>query len=414
MGRSPSQSGRPYDPPRPVVGAPAECRQAGNEAERETHNHCPRDPVAPFASHPRGALAQFDAASGAQAARDNLFFLENPRLSGEVAVLGVPLDLGKDCSGTDASPDVLRSAGLLEAIRGTGLGIADLGSVKCPPRDEAKVGDPRARFLAPIVEVAQEVARQVAAQVAKGGKLVALGGDNAVSLGTLSGASAALKGELGIIWIDAHGDINTSETTMSGNIHGMPLSAMLGLGHPALANIHSPGRKIAPDNLAYIGLKDLDQAEIELIRRYHLSAVTMLDIAEFGLRPAFALVESLAKKVKHVWVCLDVDSMDERDAPGTPMPSRGGLTYRESSSIAKFIGKVCNVAGVDVTEFSPRHDKEGKTARLIVELVTRFLGGESNWYTRYMKDTREARRKESERARVGPCEAVSPSPETIV
>lgn len=318
--------------------------------------------------------------------QDNLTFLEHPKLSGEIALIGLPLDLGKDNIGTQNGPATLREQGIVEALEDSGLTVFDRGDISCPDKTMVSMGDKQIKYLEPIVAVAEELAQRVANEIKSGRKVVLMGGDNTASIGSLSGAGAALNGDLGIIWIDAHGDINTHETTLSGNVHGMPVAAVLGLGHPKLTNIYKSGPKIKPENVVYVGLKDLDQAEIDTLRRYHISVTTMLDIAASGLQPAFVAISALSQKVKHVWVCLDIDSMDEDCAPGTPMATKGGLTYRESVMLAKYIGKVCPVVGIDVTELAPALDKDNRTARLAIELIVNYLGTETSWYTKYMAD----------------------------
>lgn len=325
---------------------------------------------------------------------DNLSFLERPKLKGEATIVGVPLDLGKDAEGTAAGPSYFREAGLVKTLDSIGLSVRDLGDLECPDKTTADLGDVKVKYLDSIVKVCEELAHHVSGEVNLGRKVIVLGGDNSISIGSVSGASSALKGDLGMIWIDSHGDIMTDKTTLSGNIHGMPVSALLGLGHKALTNIHSDGQKIRPENLVYVGLKDLDQAEIDLIRKLKISAATIVDIAEQGLSPAFDAIKKLSKRVKNVWVCLDIDSMDEECAPATPMATRGSLSFRESVNLARYIGKVCNVVGIDVTELAPHLDRESKTVKLAMELITCYLGSETNWYTRYMD---EEMRKQAER-----------------
>lgn len=318
---------------------------------------------------------------------DNLSFLERPELKGEVAVLGIPLDLGKDSVGTDKGPLAIKEAGLVNTLEGVGLKVFDLGNIECPEKNTAQIGENSAvKYLGPIIKVAEETAHHVAGEIRLGRKVIALGGDNSISIGSLSGASVALQGDIGVIWIDAHGDINTDETTLSGNIHGMPIASLLGLGNKKLCSIYDESQKLKPENLLFIGLKDLDQAEIDIIRNNKIKSVTMLDIAEQGLKPAFDEIKKLSSKVKNIWVCLDIDSMDEECAPGTPMATKGGLNYRESINLAKYIGKICNVAGMDITELCPAMDKDNKTAKLVVELISCYLGSESNWYTEYMRE----------------------------
>jgi arginase len=243
------------------------------------------------------------------------------------------------------------------------------------------------KYAEAIVEAAEESAARVATAVKQGRAVIALGGDHSLSLGTISGASVALGGDLGVIWIDAHGDINTDATTVSGNIHGMPLAGVLGMGHKSLTSILEPGQKVQPKNVVYAGLKDLDQAEIDTIRAHKIPTTTAMDIARHGLEPLFKNIVALQKRVKRIWVSLDVDSIDAEYAPGTPMVNRGGLTYREIAAITSFIGKTCRLAGFDIVELAPRHDKAGKTAKLAVELSARLLGGDYSWYTEYMNQS---------------------------
>lgn len=317
---------------------------------------------------------------------DNLTFLERPKLSDEVVVLGVPLDLGKVNEGTEGGPKAIREAGLVPVLMELGCRVKDAGDVSCPDRGSVTVGDPKMKYLEPITDIAEKTSTLVEKHVAAGNKVVVLGGDNTISIGSISGASAALKGDIGIIWIDAHGDINTDETTISGNIHGMPIAAVLGLGHSSLVNVNHPGKKVDPQNVVFVGLKDLDQAEIDIIRSNKIPTETMLDIAGNGLRGAFEKISALQSRVSAVWVCLDIDSIDKEYAPATLMATSGGLTYREVTNLAKYIGKTCRVAGIDVSELAPHLDKEHLTAELVVELIAGLLGSESNWYTRYMQN----------------------------
>lgn len=320
--------------------------------------------------------------------------MERPKLKGEATIIGVPLDLGKDSEGTAGGPKSFRESGLESVLNGAGLKVRDLGDLEVPDKQSADIGDVRVKYLDPIARVCEELAHHVSGEVGLGRKVIVLGGDNSISIGSVSGASSALRGDLGLIWIDSHGDIMTDKTTLSGNIHGMPVSALIGMGHQIITNIYSEGAKIKPENLVYVGLKDLDQVEIDTIRKLKISTTTIVDIAESGLSPAFEAIKKLSKQVKNVWVCLDIDSMDEECAPGTPMATRGSLNYRESVNLARFIGKVCNVVGVDVTELAPHLDRENKTVKLAIELISCYLGSESNWYTRYME---EEVRKQAER-----------------
>jgi arginase len=324
---------------------------------------------------------------------DNLTFLENKPTIKHVSILGIPIDIGKDNVGTDQGPEHLRKHGLLEMLSAIRVTHADLGDVNCPTRESAHVGDKKVKYLKEIVEVSRRVASTVEREVGEKHLLIALGGDHSLSLGTFAGALAATKGDLGIIYIDAHGDIHTDDTSPSGNIHGMMVAAALGEGHEELVQLFS--KKLKPENFIYVGLKDLEQGEIDLIRKKKLSTETIIDLADHGLSQTFAKIKGLQSRVKSIWVSLDLDSIDQEYAPATPIINTGGLTYREITSLAKFIGKTCNLVGFDIVELQPSRDKEEKTTKLAIELIATLLGAEYNWYTSYMahEEEKQAARK---------------------
>ncbi|MBI2037428.1 MAG: arginase [Candidatus Magasanikbacteria bacterium] len=321
--------------------------------------------------------------------KDNLDFYENRKLSGDVSVLGVPLDLGKDATGTQLGPAYIRKHGLEEMCRTLGFFYKDLGDIECAGREAAEMGDIKVKYLDEISRVVEKTARIVRDEIKMGGQMLVLGGDHAVSIGSISGASVACEGDLGVIWIDAHGDMMTHENTLSGNIHGMPSSAVMGLGHHTLTDILKPGAKIKKENIIYIGLKDLDQAEIDLIRKEKLHAFTMMDLVREGFGPVTESLLDLQKRVSNIWVSLDVDSIDLDYSPATPMATEGGLTRREISNLTKFIGKLNKIVGLDVVELAPELDKDGKTGKLVIELVAQLLGSDYGWYAHYMKNEEE-------------------------
>ncbi len=316
---------------------------------------------------------------------NHLTFLENTPTTRNVSVLGVPLDLGKENIGTDAGVAALRNAGLLEMFSFLGIAATDKGDVACPSRSESEVGSKNVKYLKPIVKVAETVAKIIHEEVAKNNLTFAIGGDHAIALGTIAGASAAAKGGLGVIWIDAHGDMMTDQNTLSGNIHGMPSSAAFGAGHPDLTGIYTGQRKVAPENMLYIGLKDLDQGEIDLIRSEKITAFTIFDLVQNTWAPVFKAIETLSKRVDSIWVSLDIDSIDHAFAPGTPMVNNGGLTYREITNLARYIGKTVPLAGADIVEYAPQLDVENKTAKLTLELIAGLCGAEYGWYQQYMQ-----------------------------
>ncbi len=327
--------------------------------------------------------------------KDNLIFYENRKLIGKASILGVPLDLGKDAEGTMFGPDYIRKCGLKKMFEASGLLATDLGNIECVERKNAVMGEKNLKYLGEIVRVLEKTAETVSNEVASKSKAVVLGGDHTIAIGTISGASVACKGDLGVIWIDAHGDMMTHENTLSGNIHGMPSAVVRGLGHSKLVDVLQPGAKIKKENIVYIGLKDLDQAEIDLIRKDKLHAFTIMDLMRSGFEPVFQAIIDLQKRVGNVWISIDMDSIDSMYAPATCLASPDGLTRREVVSLAKFIGKNCQVVGLDVVEIAPEFDVEEKTGRLAVELISYFLGADYGWYAQYMDKEIEKQQERS-------------------
>lgn len=299
-------------------------------------------------------------------------------------ILGVPLDLGAKNLGVDVGPDAFRYQKITEKLNNTGLVVTDLGNIEVGHRNELEPGDNRARYQDEIVRVSEEVATKTADAVGKNQKVIALGGDHSLNLGVVAGASAAVKGDIGVIYFDAHGDMNTPETTLTGNIHGMHLASLMGLGPDALVNVHQPGVKLAKENLLHIAGCDFDQAEHDLVKREKLQTFSMFDLLSGGLAPLFPMIDQLMKRVSHIWISLDLDSIDAVYAPGAGMPNRRGLTYREIVTIAEYIGQKGQVIGIDVAEYNPLQDIDYKTAELGIELIAKFLGKDYSWYTNYL------------------------------
>jgi arginase len=308
--------------------------------------------------------------------------------SQSVSVVGIPLELGAQNVGIEQGPAAFRRQELAAKLGTAGFTVDDHGDLTCRSRAEVPMGDPKLRHLSEIVRVGAEAAALTERLVRHGHRVVALGGDHSINLGVVSGAAAATRGDLGLIYLDAHGDMNTPETTPTGNIHGMHLAALLGFGAEAMVNLHTPGAKIQRQHLLHIGGSDLDQAEIDLMAREQLPHFTLLDQLTSNLAPLFAKIDQLAARVGHVWVSLDLDVIDRAYAPGAGMPNQGGLTYREIAAIATYIGQHTNVIGVDVVEYDPLHDPGHQTAELGIELIAKFLGGRYSWYTNYLAANR--------------------------
>lgn len=305
-------------------------------------------------------------------------------------ILGAPLDLGAENLGVDMGPNAFRYQGLLPKLQSTGLPVEDLGDVPCKRRSEVPVGNPKLRYLTEVVRVNEKIAIQTEAVIRGGGTTLVLGGDHSICLGAVSGASAALAGNIGLIYFDAHGDMNTDKTSLTGNIHGMHLASLMGFGAKELSRVHGDSVKVQPKNLLHIGGCDLDQAEVDLMRREQLQTFTILDLLSHGLGTLFPMIDALNKQVDHIWVSLDLDAIDALYAPGAGMPNQKGMTYREIAAVAQYIGAHCNVVGVDVVEYNPLQDIEQKTVGLATELIATFFGKQYSWYTQYLAQNKSA------------------------
>lgn len=301
-----------------------------------------------------------------------------------LTLIGVPLDLGAQNLGVEVGPEAFRYQKIVDKLSSLGFKIDDKGNLTCRDRNDLDPGDPRLRYLDEILRVNSELADLTANSVVDGNKTVVLGGDHSINLGAVSGASVATDGDLGLIYLDAHGDMNTDETTLTGNIHGMHLASLLGFGDSRLIDLHQPGTKIDKANLLHIGGSDFDQPELDLIKNENLPAFTLFDLLSGNLAPLLKMVDDLSTQVKNIWISLDLDVIDRIYAPGAGMPNAKGLTYREIATIAEYIGEKCNVIGIDVVEYNPLQDEDHKTAELGIELIAKFLGKEYSWYTNYL------------------------------
>jgi arginase len=301
-----------------------------------------------------------------------------------IDLYGVPLDLGSERKGVDMGPDALRYQNYVQNLRKAGLKITDFGNLPCPSPENVHPGNTNIKYLEPITQVCKKLAKLTIKSIKNKNSIIVLGGDHSIAIGSVSGASSVLQGKLGLIWIDAHGDLNTDKTTPSGNIHGMPCAAILGEGHKDLTHLIKNKPAINYENLILIGLKDLDPPEREFIRNHNLKSFFIKDILSEGLKPIFSAIEELNKRLDKIWVSLDLDGIDSSEAPGVGMPNKGGLTYREIFAMSEFIGLNCNVLGLDVVEYNPVNDIEHKTAILATELTSKIFGKEFSNYSQYL------------------------------
>ncbi len=291
----------------------------------------------------------------------------------KVAIIGAALDLGQGRRGVDMGPSAMRAAGLEERIRSLGYEVRDDGNVASPEPEETSVQDERARFLPEIREICARIAGAVGEAVARGETPLVLGGDHSVALGTLGGLAAA-HGAGGVLWIDAHSDINTPDTSPSGNVHGMPLAAALGLAGRAFEHPAWPMPSVDPRRVALLGVRQLDEGERRLLRDAEVRVFTMSEIDRIGIERAVR--ESLDRVAGggFVHVSLDMDVLDPEIAPGVGTPVRGGLTYREAHLALELVAESGLAGSLEVVEVNPILDRENATALLAVELVASALG----------------------------------------
>ncbi|MBA2740626.1 MAG: arginase [Actinobacteria bacterium] len=291
----------------------------------------------------------------------------------EVAIIGAPLDLGQDRRGVDMGPSAMRSAGLAERLESLGFRVRDHGNVETAVREATALRDERAQFLPEIKETCERIAAKVAEETTAGAIPLVLGGDHSVALGTLGGLAAA-HGPGGVLWIDAHSDINTPETSPSGNVHGMALGAALGLGGDAFASDAWPLPALDPKRVALVGVRQLDDGERHLLREAGVRVFTMSEIDRIGVERA--LRESLDRVAgpNFVHVSLDLDALDPEIAPGVGTPVRGGLTYREAHLALELVAESGLAGSLEVVEVNPILDRENTTALTAVELVASALG----------------------------------------
>jgi arginase len=293
---------------------------------------------------------------------------------GRIAVIGAPLDLGQGRRGVDMGPSAIRYAGLAEHLAATlDLETADLGNVTAPVPEEAEETDERARYLPEILRHCDRIAKLVELARRARAKPIVLGGDHSVALGTLVGM-AAVDGPGGAVWVDAHGDLNTPETSPSGNVHGMVLAAALGLGGDAFRFDEWTLPALAPGKVALVGSRSLDQGERDLLRRLDAKVFTMSEVDRRGIEQCMRDAIAHASGAGFLHVSLDMDVVDPADAPGVGTPVRGGLNYREAHLAMEIVAESGAADSFDVVEVNPILDRENATGRLAVELVASALG----------------------------------------
>jgi arginase len=293
-------------------------------------------------------------------------------MKGRVDIIGVPIDLGQRQRGVDMGASAMRYAGLSGRIRALGYELHDAGNLYVPVRDCLAESCDQESFVAAIAQVCQAAYESAAETVRQRHIPLFLGGDHSLSIGTIGGVTSR-KG-VGVLWIDAHGDANTPETSPSGNIHGMPLAILLGEGPAGLVNIGRPGPKLRGEEVVMIGLRDLDSGERDLLKRCGVRVYSMRDIDERGIGSVIREALTWLHAFPALHVSLDMDSLDPEDAPGVGTPCPGGLSYREAQLLMETIADSGKLMSLDVVEINPILDVGNRTARIAVELIESLLG----------------------------------------
>jgi arginase len=288
-------------------------------------------------------------------------------------VIGAPLDLGAGRRGVDMGPSAIRYAGLDARIEEIGRLCEDWGNVETAVPEAADVGAENARYLEPVMRSAEKIASLVRRADEEGRLPLVLGGDHSVAIGSIGGM-AAVNGAGGVLWLDAHGDLNTPETTPSGNVHGMVLAAVLGLARPAFDSTAWPLPAIDPTRVALVGVRSLDDGERNRVRELGAKVFTMSDVDRLGVERAVreSLVHVAGPGFVHV--SLDMDVVDPDVAPGVGTPVRGGLSYREAHLALELVAESGLMSSLDVVEVNPIFDRQNETGRLAVELAASALG----------------------------------------
>lgn len=299
-------------------------------------------------------------------------------MTGKVKIIGVPMDLGAGRRGVDMGPSVIRIAGLGQAIARLGYEVLDLGNINVLPPEAMDKGNTRARYLPEIAAISEQLALIVESALEEGAIPVILGGDHSIAIGSASGAASYCRKKdqfLGIIWLDAHTDINTPETSPSGNVHGMPLAALLGYGPKELTHVAGFAPKVKPENAVIIGARSVDPGERELIGRSGIKVYTMTDLDERGMATVIReAIEIACNSTAGFHTTLDMDFLDPSSAPGVGTREPGGATYRETHLAMEKIADSGKMLSVEVSEVNPLYDTANQTGHLAVDFILSALG----------------------------------------
>ena len=296
----------------------------------------------------------------------------------KISIIGVPMDFGQLLRGVDMGPAAVRYTGLIPRLRALGHEVVDTGNVRIPIRDDEVFTDQKPgkkaqdKYLKEITEICEAIYKAGKEVVEKKRFPLFIGGDHSITIGTV--ASVIDSEPMGLIWIDAHADFNTPETSPSGNIHGMPLAALIGEGYESLINVGRPGAKLLAENIVMIGQRDLDPKEKQRIKKSGITVFTMRDIDEQGINCVANKALMKFVHLKRIHLTVDMDALDPVEAPGVGTPVPGGISYREAHLLMEILADSGKITSMDLVEINPILDIANKTAELAVELTLSALG----------------------------------------
>ncbi|MDX8362675.1 MULTISPECIES: arginase [Bacillaceae] len=294
----------------------------------------------------------------------------------QVSIIGVPMDLGQMRRGVDMGPSAIRYAGVTERLENLSYEIEDLGDIEIgkPERANAIVENHKLRNLKAVAEASERLADKVQGVIKEKRFPLVLGGDHSIAIGTLAGVAKSYN-NLGVIWYDAHGDLNTEETSPTGNIHGMPLATSMGIGHKTLTEIAGYTPKVKPENIVIIGARSLDDGEKELIKEKGITVYTMHEIDRLGMANVMEqAINYLKDRTDGVHLSLDLDGLDPHDAPGVGTPVIGGISYRESHLAMEMLAEANIITSAEFVEVNPILDERNTTATVAVALIGSLFG----------------------------------------
>ena len=295
-----------------------------------------------------------------------------------VRLVGVPMDLGAGRRGVDMGPSAIRIAGVGQSLRQLGYEVVDDGDVAVPAPETRDPGSATARYLDPIYHVCNRLRLRVRRALDQGETPIVLGGDHSIAIGTVAGVAEHFRsrGErVGLIWVDAHGDMNTPDSSPTGNIHGMPLATLLGMGHPLLVEMGGFAPKVDRECVCLIGIRDIDASERRIIKESGIHAYTMRDVDERGMRSIMEeAIRFASAGTAGFHVSFDLDGMDPRDVPGTGTPVKGGISWREANLLMEMVSDTGRMTSLEVAELNPILDVKNQSGEVAVDVISSAFG----------------------------------------